>query len=110
MNEGADARDVLWQEPPEQLCAGGAQQRQVAFHAARDVEHDDHPDRLGPVIELGDRLRLAVVAQLELVLGEIGDELAVAIGDGGEHANGVAAGAKGRLLRAGGICVEIEKQ
>ena len=37
-----------------------AQDRQVALHAAGDVEHHDEPDRLRRVVEDDDRLRLAL--------------------------------------------------
>ena len=82
-------------------AAGGAQQRQVALHAAGDVEHDDQPDRLGRVVELGDRLRLALVAHLEVVLRQRRDEPAVSIGHGDEDTDGVAAAAEDRLLEPG---------
>ena len=79
-----------------------AQQRQVALHAARDVQHDDEPDGLGRVVEQRDRLRLAFVAHLEVVPRERRDEPAVSIGHGDEDADGVARAAKDRLLRRAG--------
>ena len=85
-----------------------AQQRQVAFHAARDVEHDDEPDRLRRVVEERDRLRLALVADLEIVLFEIGDQASVVVRDRDEHADRVAGAAEGRLLRQRLLRVESD--
>ena len=38
-------------QPREELLRRRAQQRQVAFHAAGHVEHDDQADRLRRVVE-----------------------------------------------------------
>jgi hypothetical protein len=46
------ARHVVGAQSREQLVGRLAQQLQVAFHAARDVEHDDQADRLRRVVEL----------------------------------------------------------
>ena len=90
---------ILAAEPREELLGGPAQQRQVALHAARHVEHHDEPNRLRGVVEDRDRLRLAVVAHLEVVTRQRGDEPPVAVGDGDEDPNQVALAAKGwRLL------------
>ncbi len=56
---------------------------------------------LGRVVELGDRLRLALVAHLEVVLCQGGDEPAVSIRHGDEDTDGVAPAAKDRLLPPG---------
>ena len=100
--ERADTRDIFRTKPREELRARGAQQRQVALHAAGDIQHDDEPDRPGRVVELGDRLRRAFVAHFEAVLREGRDEPAVPIRHGGEDSNGVAPAAEDGLIRPGG--------
>jgi len=102
MAERADAHDIVFLQTPEQLLGSRAQQLEVALHAARDVEEHDQANRLRRVVEERNRLRLAFVAQLEIVLGERGDEPAVAVGDGDERADDVARPTEdGRLLRRG---------
>ena len=76
-----------------------AQQRQVALHAARHVEHHDEPDGLRRVVEQDDRLRLALVAHLEVVLRQRRHEPPLAVGHGDEHPHDVAAASEHRLLR-----------
>jgi hypothetical protein len=56
---------------------------------------------LGRVVEQRNRLRLTVVTQLEVFLLERCHQAAVSVGDGHEHAHGVAAPAKHRLLCGG---------
>ena len=99
--ERADARAVVRAEPREELLRGGAQQRQVALHAARDVQHDDEADGLRGVVEQRDRLRLPFVAHLEVVPRERRDEAAVSIRHGDEDTDGVARAAENRLLPPG---------
>ena len=101
MSERAEAHTVVGTEPGQQFPGALAQQRQIALHAARDVEHHDEADGLWRVVEERDRLRLAFVTNLEVLLLERGDETAVTIGDGDEHADGVAGAAKRRLLLSG---------
>ena len=67
MAERADARDVVGPQPREELQRGGAQERQVAHHAARDVQHHDEANGLRGVVEQRDRLRLPFVTHLEVV-------------------------------------------
>ena len=55
----------------------------------------------GVLSNCGDRLRLALVAHLEVVAAERGDEAAVAIGHGAKTRTASLAAAKHRLLRAG---------
>src|SRR3954464_5738424 len=98
--EAADARQVGGPEPGDQRVGGAAQQRQVAFHAPGHVEQDDQPDRLRAVVEDRQRLGLALVADLEVVLAQRGDDASLVIGDGDEHAHRLAGAAKHRLLRA----------
>ena len=91
------ARHVFWQQPLEELDGGAAQQRQIALHAPGDVEHDDEPDRLRAVVELRERLRLAVVADLEVVAAECRHEPAVPVGHGDEDTDRVASRAEDLL-------------
>ena len=56
MSEGAEAHQVVGTEPRDELLCAGTQQRQVALHAPRDIQHHDEPDRLGIVVEQRDRL------------------------------------------------------
>ena len=69
--ERPDPRDVAGPQAREQLRRGAAQQRQVARHAAGHVEHHDQPDRLRAVVELGQRLRFAFVADLEVLAARV---------------------------------------
>src|SRR6185295_8457735 len=84
--------------PPEEFIGGLTQQRQVALHAAGDVEHRDQSNRLRRVVEDGNRLRLALVADLEVALLEVRDEMTILVHDGDEHADGFTRALEGRLL------------
>ena len=100
--ERTDAHQIIRAEPGEELIRRGAQQRQVALHAPRDVQHLDQPHRLRCVVEDRDRLRPPVVADFEIVARKRRHEPAVPVGDGDEHLDGVAGAAEdGRLLRRG---------
>ena len=99
--ERADADDILLQEAGEEVRRGIPQQRQMACHAAGDIEHHDQPDGLRCVVELRDRLRPAFVTYLELIPREGRDEAAVAVRHGDEDPDGVASGPKGWLLVPG---------
>jgi len=82
------------------LFGGCAQERQVPFHASRHIQHDHEANRLRGVVEERDGLGLPLVSEFEFVLGETGDEPAVSIQDRGEHPDGLATAAEGRLLLA----------
>ena len=85
----------------EELLAPRPEQRQVALHAAADVEHDDDPDGLRRVVEDRQGLGAPVVEHLKVVAGQSRDEPVVFIGDGDEDRHAVADPAKdGRLLAA----------
>ena len=96
--ERADARHVVGAERQEEQVGGFAQEREVALHAARDVQHDDEPDRLRGAVEERDRLRFAFVAHLEVVTAERRDEPAVSIRHGDEDTDRVARAAEDGLL------------
>jgi hypothetical protein len=46
VSERTDPRLIVWAQPRKKLRRSGSKQLQVALHAARDVQHDDQPDRL----------------------------------------------------------------
>ena len=99
--KAAETRHVVGAEPHEELLRRGAQQLQIALHAARDVEHHDQLNRLRAVVEDGDRLRLALVANLEVLLHQRRHQTPVLVGDGGVDTHRVALATEDRLLRRG---------
>ena len=76
--EAADARLVARLEPAHERFGGRHDEAEVAAHAAAAVEHHHHGDGLHVIREDGDRLRLAVVADLEILAREVRDQPAVA--------------------------------
>ena len=80
------------------MVGRGTQQREVALHAARNVQHDDEPYRLRRVVEQRDGLRLALVAYSKASCCSVGDEAAVSIHHGDEDPHGVPDTAKNRRL------------
>ena len=101
--ELSHAGEVVRAKPREELFRTRPKQRQVACHAARHVEHDHDSDRLGCVVEHGDRLRLSIVSNFEVVLGETGDQPAIPVHHGDEHADEVGATPEHALLRSRGV-------
>ena len=75
-----------------------ADELELVRHAAAAVEHDDDRDRLHVVAEDGDRLLLAVVADGEVALLQIGHEMAGRIGHRRVHGDDVRAAAVGARL------------
>ncbi len=87
----------------ENSCAARVtQQRQIALHAAGDVQHHDQADGLRAAVVLRERLRLSVVSHLEVVAGQRRDEAPVPIRDGHEDPNGIASATKDLLVAASG--------
>src|SRR5678815_2438799 len=94
--EGPDPCRIIRAQVFDELRCAIAKQRQVALHAAGHVEHDDETNRPWRTVEEDDRLRLAIVADLEIVLAQRRDQAAVLIGDGHKRANELASSAKDR--------------
>ena len=65
----------------DERFGGRLDQADVGPHAAAAIEHHDDGDRLDVVREDRDRLRLAVVVDLEVVAREIRHEPAAGVGD-----------------------------
>ena len=76
---------------------GPTQQRQIALHAARDVQHDDQANRSRRIVEEGDRLRAPLVPQFEIFLFQRGDEAIVAVGHRDEDADQITGTAEDYL-------------
>src|SRR6186713_1462550 len=70
-------------------------------HAAADVQQHGQADWHALTAERHDVLRLAVVRDDEIVLGEAADESSVAVGHGGSDINDVDARFEDRLLSSG---------
>jgi hypothetical protein len=96
--EGAEPHEVVRSQSGDELLGRRAQQRQVALHAPRDVEHHDQTDWLRAVVEHGNRLRAPLVADFEVLAREIGNQPPVTIGDCDEDADCVAPAAEDGLL------------
>ncbi len=92
--ERADLRLVVGEQPDEELFGGVAQQRQAAGHAAARIEHDDDRDRKILVLEQHDRLRLVVVANLEIFLHQARHQTPLRIRDGDEQRHDLRARAE----------------
>ena len=99
--EAADAHTIVGAQAGEQLVRRIPQQRQVPLHAAGDIQQQHQPDRLRSVVEQCDRLRRPFVADLELVLREVGHQPAVLVQHGDEHAHEVRGAPEHRLLLRG---------
>ena len=96
--EVADARAVVRQQVADELLGRVADEPEVPHHAAAPVQHDDDRDGLDVVGEDGQRLRLAVVEDLEVVAREIGDEPAGLILHRRKHGDGIRPCAEAWLL------------
>ena len=79
--EGADLGLVLGQQADEELLGRLLHELHVQRHAAARVEHDDGREGRRFVDEVGQRLQLAVVVHLEILLLEIGDEPPLPVDD-----------------------------
>ena len=101
MAERTNAGHVLLLKTSKELRPCGAQQRQIALHAAGHVEHHDQLDRLRSIVEQSDRLRLALVAHLEFVLCQGRHQPTIAVDHGDEDTDDVAAAAEDGLLEPG---------
>jgi hypothetical protein len=98
--ERADSHLVVGTKSRVQLPARLAEDAEIPVHASAHVEQDDEADRLRCVVEERDRLRLAVVEDLEVLASQRRDEPAVLVGHGGEDGDGLRRPSKhGRLLR-----------
>ena len=98
VGEAADAGLVAGQELLDELLRRRSHKAKVADHAAAAIEHDDDRDRLDVVLEHREVLQLAVVVDLEIVAGEIRDQLAFGVGHRHVHGHGPGAAAEDRLL------------
>ena len=97
-----DVRAIARLEPPHQFGHSAPHQGQVLDHAAADIEHDDDGERHDVVAEHRNGSDIAVVANLEVVLGEIRDEPSVLVDHRGRHQYRVGRGAKDGLLSHSG--------
>ncbi len=70
----------------------------LAAHAAAGVEDDPETHRHALGVEMGDRLRLIVLVDAEVLLAQARDEPAVAVGDGRGHVDQFDAGAEAKRL------------
>ena len=66
----------------EELLGAALHHVEVQRHAAARIEHHDGGDRRWLVVEVGERLQLSVVVDLEIFLDEIRDEAPFVVGDG----------------------------
>ncbi len=99
--EAADAGLVGRQQPLDELLGARRDEAEALLHAAAAVEHHDHGDGLRLGGKERDRLKLAVVVDLEVVFGEVGHQPAGRVGDGGVDRDRARAALEGRLLLAG---------
>ena len=75
--EAAEARAVVGPQRPDEGAGGVADARQFPRHAVAHVEHHRDGDLLRRVVEHGDRARLAVLEDLEVVARQVGHQAAV---------------------------------
>jgi hypothetical protein len=99
-----DERDVpRVAERVEEADGSGARQLDVLAHAAAGVEQQADVQLrgrggFGAPREVRDRLALAVLENLQVVGGQVGDEVPAAVGDGDTDVHQLDAGAERRLL------------
>ena len=79
--ERADHALVDRQQPHQECFGAVLHEIERERHAAAGVEHDDDGDRRGLVVEVGERLQLAVVVDLEVLLRQVRDEPLLRIRD-----------------------------
>src|SRR6185436_9604515 len=101
VGEAADAGLVDGQELLDELGGGIPDEVEVRDHAAAAVEHHHDRNRLDVVGEERQRLPLAVVEDLEVLLLEVGDEAAAGLLHGGENRHGAGTTPERRLLPRG---------
>ena len=78
--ERADLGLVVRMHADDELLRGLLHEVEGEGHAAARVQHDHRSDRLRLVVEVGERLQLAVVVDLEVLLHETGDQATVLVG------------------------------
>ena len=101
VGEAADAGLVGRQQPLDELLGARRDEVEALLHAAAAIEHHDHGDGLRFGRKEGQRLELAVVVDLEVVLGEVGHQPARGVGDGGVDRDRARAAPERGLLLAG---------
>ena len=103
---------VFAQDAIEERAAGGALLVEDAALAEAGVDEEAEGEReVGLFGEIGDGLGLAVLVESEVVFGEIADEVAVFVADGGEEIDGGDVEGDGRgLLGEEGEGGEEEKE
>ena len=90
---------VFAQDAIEERAAGGALLVEDAALAEAGVDEEAEGEReVGLFGEIGDGLGLAVLVESEVVFGEIADEVAVFVADGGEEIDGGDVEGDGRGL------------
>jgi hypothetical protein len=93
---------VFAQDAIEERAAGGAFLVEDAALAEAGVNEEAESEReIGLFGEIGDGLGLGVLFKSEVVFGEIADEVAVFVADGGEEIDGGDAEGDGRGLLTG---------
>ena len=92
---------VFAQDAMEERAAGGAFLIEDTALAKASVDQEAEGEReVGLFCEIGDGLGLAVLVESEVVFGEIVDEIAMFVADGGEEINGGDVEGDGRGLLA----------
>jgi hypothetical protein len=99
---------IFAQDAIEERVAGGAFLIEDAALAEAGINEEAEGEReVGLLGEVGDGLGLAVLFESEVVFGEIADEVAVFVADGGEEIDGGDVDGDGRgLLAEEGKCCE----
>src|SRR5580692_4035046 len=83
----------------EKRAAGGALLIENAPLAHAGIHQQAERQRkIGFVNKIGDRLRMAILVQDKIILGQIGEEFSVLVADGGEQVHGLDVDGDGRAL------------
>ena len=98
VREAPDPGLVARQELLDELLRRRPHETEIADHAAAAIEHQDDRDWLNPALEQREVLQLAVVVDLEVVAGEVRDQLALRVRHRHVHRHGPGAAAEDRLL------------